>query len=89
MTGAVVGSLGGVILGCMGGAAIASISCGIFAFLCFILALIVAALIAAAITYGGAVIGGWIGTGIASINDDKVEKEAASLKAGINSYSSW
>lgn len=82
MAGAAVGAIPGVIGGYLAGAAIASLSCGPFAWLCFILAMIVAAIVAAAVTYFGAMVGGWIGAGIAAIGEDKVGETAESLTPG-------
>lgn len=80
--GAVVGAVAGIILGYLAGAAVASLACGPFAWLCFILAMIVAAIVAAIVTYTGATIGGWVGAGIAAIGEDAVEETAESLESG-------
>lgn len=81
--GAVVGGIAGVVAGYLAGAAIASLGCGPFAFLCFILACIVAAIVAAAITYAGADVGGLIGEGIANAaSSDPTGSTAKSLTPG-------
>ncbi len=80
--GAVAGAIAGIALGYLAGAAIASLGCGPFAFLCFLLALLVAAIVAALITYGGAVAGGLVGEAIGSIGDDSVGDTAKSLRPG-------
>jgi hypothetical protein len=70
LVGVVVGAVGGIILGYIAAAAVAgAIGCAatlIFYLLCLLLVLIVAAIVAAAVAYGGAVVGGWAGEGIAA-----------------------
>lgn len=80
--GAAVGAIAGIIVGYLAGVAVASLACGPLAWLCFIVAMIVALIVAAAITYGGAMLGGYAGAGIAAIGEDAVEEAAGSLVAG-------
>jgi hypothetical protein len=81
--GALAGAVPGVVLGYLAGIAVASLGCGPFAFLCFLLACIVAAIVAAAITYAGAVIGGDIAEGIAAAaSGDPLGATAKSLVPG-------
>lgn len=80
--GGVASAIAGIALGYLAGAAIASLACGPFAWLCFILALIVAAIVAAAMTYAGAVAGGLIGAAIASAGADPVGDNFKSLEPG-------
>lgn len=82
MVGAAAAAILAIALGFLAGAAIASLACGPFAWACFLLALLVALIVAAAITYGGAMIGGWIGAGIGLIGDDPVGDAWKSLEAG-------
>jgi hypothetical protein len=82
MVGATAGAVAGIALGYLAGAAIASLACGPFAWLCFLLALIVAALVAAAITYVGAMLGGYAGAAIASAGADPVGDAWESLEPG-------
>jgi hypothetical protein len=84
--GALVGGAAGIITGFVVGGAIASLSCGPFAPLCFILAMIVAAIVAAAITYVGAVAGGLIGEAVSAAatsgGGDPIGGTAKSLTPG-------
>jgi hypothetical protein len=82
LVGGVLAAIPAIALGYLAGAAIASLACGPLAWLCFILALIVAAIGAAAIVFAPAVIGGWIGAGIASAAQDPVGDAWKGLEAG-------
>jgi len=80
--GAIAGGVGGLVLGFLAGAAIASLACGPFAWLCFILALIVAAIVAVVVTYAGAMVGGWVGGAIGEAVGSDPEDQFDSLQAG-------
>jgi hypothetical protein len=86
LVGVTAGAVGGAILGYLGAAALGgALGCtatGPFFFLCLLLVLIVAAIIGAAVAYAGAVIGGWIGEGIASAGSDPVGDSWKALEAG-------
>lgn len=82
LAGAAVGSVAGVVLGFLAAAALGCAASGPFYLLCLLAALIIAAVIAAAVTYAAAIVGGWIGQGISSINGDPVGDNWKSLERG-------
>ena len=86
LAGATAGAIAGTILGYVAGVAAASaLGCAatlIFYLLCVLACIIIAAVVAAAITYGGALIGGWTGQAIASAGSDPVGDSWKGLSPG-------
>jgi hypothetical protein len=82
LIGAAVGAVAGIVVGFIAAAAIGCAASGPFYLLCLLLALIIAAIVAAVITYAGALIGGWVGEGIASAGADPVGDQWEALEPG-------
>jgi hypothetical protein len=82
VAGAAVGAIAGIVLGYVAAAALGCAASGPFYPLCLLAALLIALIVAAAVTYGGAMVGGWIGEGIGSVGEDPVGDTFQGIEKG-------